>query len=77
MVAQAPGLAFFAPDGGSIAGEDQQRIQLNLDVVNGLDMLPVVVLFDPACKLASATDRCEDAAFGDGIKLARGIGAAE
>lgn len=97
---QAPGRAFFSADGSSIAAEDQKRMQHDLDVVNGLDMLPIVVLFDPSCRLADekayqtaavtfkktfgkenwfllcVSDQCDNAAFGNGVKLARDVAAA-
>ncbi len=100
LAAQAPGDPFFASDGASIAADGQKRMQHDLDVVNGLDMLPIVVLFDPACKPSGAaayetaavtflktfkkenwfllcvTDQCDNAAFGDGIRLAQSVAAA-
>lgn len=54
--AQAPGQAFFSPDGSAISETERARMQTALDAVNRFDMLPIVILFDPdaLCKLANA-----------------------
>ncbi len=44
---------FFDADGAAIAEADRRRMQQDLDTVNTLEMLPIVVLFDPdsSCRL--------------------------